>query len=181
MPSLSTLFSSSPKKRPESSAQKAPRRPSSANGPKSSSSSNTASRQRPPYPSISSHQSYNKYPDLNKKRPSRHNSAYEEVHPLNLPPAERERRRSAMSTGSAGPPSPVEAPYSDPNGTVEHPQTNDEKIPTPPPHKSSPPPSQPSLNPEEYKVLGNKYFKARDYPKAIDEYSKGEHLAITPH
>ena len=42
------------------------------------------------------------YPDLSNQRHSRYASpspSTADIHPLNLPPAERERRRSAMSTG----------------------------------------------------------------------------------
>ena len=52
--------------------------------------------------------------------------------------------------------------------------TNGDSSPVPPPHQT-PPPSlpKPSHDPEECKALGNKYFKAKDYTKAIAEYTKG--------
>lgn len=53
--------------------------------------------------------------------------------------------------------------------------TNGMSSPIPPPHaerpKSSPPP-KPSVDAEACKALGNKYFVAKDYTKAIKEYTK---------
>jgi DnaJ family protein C protein 7 len=46
----------------------------------------------------------------------------------------------------------------------------DERSPTPPPHKVTPPPR---VDPEACKAAGNKFFKAKDYEKAIAEYTKG--------
>lgn len=51
--------------------------------------------------------------------------------------------------------------------------TNGDKVPSPPPHRAPSPPSRPAFDPEECKALGNKYFKAKDYTKAIAEYTKG--------
>ncbi|KAL1297002.1 hypothetical protein AAFC00_004597 [Neodothiora populina] len=51
------------------------------------------------------------------------------------------------------------------------PQTNGAAAPPPPPHGSSPPP-QPSVDAEAYKAAGNKFFKAREYEKAVQEYTK---------
>ena len=48
-----------------------------------------------------------------------------------------------------------------------------EGAPTPPPHKSSPPPETPEVDAEACKAAGNKFFKAREWQKAIQEYSKG--------
>ena len=48
--------------------------------------------------------------------------------------------------------------------------------PVPPPHKVStetPPVPKPSIDAEAWKAAGNKFFKMRDYEKAIREYSKG--------
>jgi DnaJ family protein C protein 7 len=88
---------------------------------------------------------------------------------------------------SPAPSSPVTAP--------EAPKTNgangDPDRPAPPPHrytKSPPPPTAnyaatteaaappvepPTIDAEEYKAAGNKFFKIKDYPAAIKEYSKG--------
>jgi DnaJ family protein C protein 7 len=70
------------------------------------------------------------------------------------------------------------------NGTTGEEETG----PAPPPHRyaTSPPPQSqatpqapsppapPAVDAEACKALGNKFFKAREYQKAIDEYSKGE-------
>ncbi len=71
------------------------------------------------------------------------------------------------------------------NGTIE------DEGPTPPPHKvptSPPPQSQPQPQPqpqpppkstvdaEACKAAGNKFFKAKDYDKAIKEYTKGRNI-----
>lgn len=53
------------------------------------------------------------------------------------------------------------------NGTVNG---SDERSPTPPPHKAPPPPK---VDPEACKAAGNKFFKAKDYERAIAEYTKG--------
>jgi DnaJ family protein C protein 7 len=47
-----------------------------------------------------------------------------------------------------------------------------ERSPTPPPHTICPTPPQP-VDAEAFKLAGNKYFKAGDYQKAIQEYTKG--------
>ena len=117
-----------------------------------------------------------------------------DVHPLNLPPEERERRRSAMpvpadtmdvdheDTDSSAASSPATAPpsaFPDANGETYDTEINSDASPIPPPHRSkpafSPPPiQQPALDGEACKTLGNKYFKNKDYVKAIAEYTKGE-------
>jgi DnaJ family protein C protein 7 len=35
------------------------------------------------------------------------------------------------------------------------------------------PAEPPTIDAEEYKAAGNKFFKIKDYPAAIKEYSKG--------
>ncbi|KAL8938046.1 MAG: hypothetical protein Q9216_004098 [Gyalolechia sp. 2 TL-2023] len=116
-----------------------------------------------------------------------------DTHPLNLPPDEREKRRSAMSALS-DPPTPMEvdrdedtssaastpppaAPntYPDANGASDDLDMERTTSPIPPPHRFMPttsPPPKPTLDPEACKVLGNKYFKNKDYVKAIAEYTK---------
>ena len=47
--------------------------------------------------------------------------------------------------------------------------------PVPPPHGEKPtssPPSKPSVDAEACKALGNKYFVAKDYTRAVQEYTK---------
>lgn len=100
-----------------------------------------------------------------------------DTHPLNLPPEERERRRSAMSTSSDSPgPYPTEddVEMGDMNGVNGYDDSNDDDTPSPPPHKVPSPPPKPAFDPEACKATGNKYFKAKDYTKAIAEYTKGE-------
>jgi len=104
----------------------------------------------------------------------------EDTHPLNLPPDERERRFSAMSTSSDSPgayptddDTEMETPYlNNTNETNGH--TNRDSSPAPPPHKAPSPPPKPALDPEACKATGNKYFKAKDYTRAVVEYTKGE-------
>lgn len=127
-----------------------------------------------------------------------------DTHPLNLPPDERERRRSAMESPgevsssmeaepqSRGPSRPSSPPPRSPGFFQEiNGGTNDDRngdsSPIPPPHgikTTSPPPlawsqppqqppQQPSVDAEACKSLGNKYFIAKDYKKAIKEYTKG--------
>lgn len=60
-------------------------------------------------------------------------------------------------------------------------KANGDSGPLPPPHGSNPttsPPPKPALDPEACKAVGNKYFKAKDYAKAIQEYSKA--LSVEP-
>jgi len=49
----------------------------------------------------------------------------------------------------------------------------EDEAPAPPPHKSSPPP-KPEVDAEACKAAGNKFFKAREWEKAIQEYTKGK-------
>ncbi|KAL8901463.1 MAG: hypothetical protein Q9207_005186 [Kuettlingeria erythrocarpa] len=125
-----------------------------------------------------------------------------DTHPLNLPPDEREKRRSAMSAQS-DPPTPMEvdqngdassaASTPPPTAPITYPDTDDAAddgdferttSPIPPPHRfippTSPPPAppKPSIDAEACKALGNKYFKNKDYLKAIAEYTKA--LAVEP-
>ena len=60
--------------------------------------------------------------------------------------------------------SPVTPTTNGVNGTAQ-----DAQIPTPPPHSSSPT----SPQADEFKVQGNKYFKDKEYQRAIQEYNKG--------
>lgn len=116
-----------------------------------------------------------------------------DTHPLNLPPEERERRISAMSMSDPPTPMdmdtdtpapeprsspPLEGPgaFPDKNGTDHANGADDVGSPVPPPHRTptSPPPvPKPTVDPEQFKAAGNKFFKAQDYDKAIKEYSKG--------
>lgn len=74
------------------------------------------------------------------------------------------------------PPPAPRRPSQETNGDNQDVNLNGDGSPVPPPHgvniKSSPPP-KPAIDPEACKALGNKYFKAQDYKKAIKEYTKG--------
>lgn len=73
----------------------------------------------------------------------------------------------ANSSKNAPEPSPEAAGEGTTNGVNGH----DERSPTPPPHRTPPPPK---VDPEACKAAGNKFFKAKDYERAIEEYSKGK-------
>jgi DnaJ homolog subfamily C member 7 len=118
-------------------------------------------------------------------------------HPLNLPPDELHRLsasmaaqegvRNSMDAENIGPfplqnadspttPSKA-APGSFPdnaNGAVNgvNCENGDEKSPTPPPHRV-PMIEKPTIDAEAAKAAGNKFFKAKDYSRAIAEYMKG--------
>jgi len=118
-----------------------------------------------------------------------------DLHPLNLPPdelrrlselARRESARSGMEvdgTAQQGVHSPVAASppatpssaapgaFPDTGGVTNGLHPPDEKSPSPPPHKV---PAKPPTDPEACKVAGNKFFRARDFSRAIAEYSKGK-------
>ncbi|KAL8777019.1 MAG: hypothetical protein Q9203_002979 [Teloschistes exilis] len=129
-------------------------------------------------------------------RSSSKNTSAADIHPLNLPPDEREKRRSAMSVPS-DPPTPMDIDqdgdtssaasspqsivYPDTNANVDDTDTEGPTSPVPPPHRFKPPtspPPAPALDPEACKVLGNKFFKNQDYVKAIAEYTKA--LSVEP-
>jgi DnaJ homolog subfamily C member 7 len=118
-------------------------------------------------------------------------------HPLNLPPdelrrlsavmaAQEEARKSVDMDTNVKEASPKNESPSTPLKTVPGSFHDDpvgasngingdygvEKSPTPPPHRV-PVPEKPVVNAEAAKAAGNKYFKAKDYVKAISEYSKG--------
>lgn len=142
--------------------------------------------------------------------PPRQSHSYDRnSHPLNLPPDEL-RRLSAVSMAAMGdPPTPMEmdnesstpsaVPSSSPPPSSEPPVpgsfpsqngVNGDTSPTPPPPKATPspstsqpeaPPPPPTVDPEVAKAAGNKHFKAKEYDKAIKEYTKGtpsRHVAM---
>jgi DnaJ homolog subfamily C member 7 len=133
-----------------------------------------------------------------KKKPKKD----QDSHPLNLPPdelrnlsaamAEAEENGSSMdidqpeqpsSPKKTSPPTKIfqNAPGAFPDSAANG-ETNsinghdDEKSPTPPPHKEPPPPP---VDAEACKAAGNKFFKAKDFARAIVEYTKGTHLSYT--
>lgn len=106
-------------------------------------------------------------------------------HPLNLPPdelhrrltvmaaAREEMRSSSMDIDQESPSSPhVPVPHASQQQKPVHNGANhgnSERSPTPPPHRSSPS----VTDGESFKLAGNKFFKAGDYNRAIQEYNKG--------
>ncbi|KAE8451233.1 hypothetical protein EG329_004397 [Mollisiaceae sp. DMI_Dod_QoI] len=91
-------------------------------------------------------------------------------------------------------PGSFETPTSKPNGTngpVNSPKEKEQEGPTPPPHKSNPTSPTPAPLPvvdeaEAFKAAGNKFYKAKEYKKAIEEYTKGkdtpiDQLPLLPH
>jgi DnaJ family protein C protein 7 len=169
----------------------------------SSSSKSTGSRAkeeniRPGQGSARSSRSFQKSIPHSPRHPYDPNS-----HPLNLPP-DQLRRLSALSSMSdpdrmdIDSESPVAAPTSPPpqpnlplpfesptpksngtNGPVNPPKDKDQEGPTPPPHKSNPTSPTPAPVPvvdeaEAFKAAGNKFYKAKEYKKAIEEYTKGK-------
>lgn len=125
----------------------------------------------------------------------RRKSDDDDQHPLNLPPEEL-RRLSALRTATMGSPreetaepmqestpAPQQAPGAFPqaNGNGVNGDQSEESGPAPPPHRSaSSSPAQspevaqgPPVDAEACKEAGNKFFKAKQYDKAIEEYTKG--------
>ncbi|KAJ9152076.1 DnaJ subfamily C member 7-like protein [Pleurostoma richardsiae] len=74
-----------------------------------------------------------------------------------------------------GAPAPAPAPAASPSAA-----NNDatEDVPVPPPHKSSPssPVPSPAKEAEAFKNQGNKFFKERNYTRAIEEYTRAVDL-----
>lgn len=173
---------SSPTKSSSSSSSRSPKKSSRHD---SSRDTKSASRQ-----SRLSRQSTD--PGASSSSSSRRGSKYDpDTHPLNLPPEERKRfstlsrSSTAMSAndamdidrepvnGASGSPKPsAQANFSVPipNGTMHG------EPPAPPPHKSAPSSPAPSTvdEAEAFKAAGNKFFKEKDYRKAIEQYSNGK-------
>jgi DnaJ homolog subfamily C member 7 len=131
------------------------------------------------------------------KKDKRKEKDNRDSHPLNLPPDELRRLYAAMaaqegarssmdvdsnvqvsSPSAESPTTPLKvAPGAFPdnaNGTLNgvNGDRGDEKSPTPPPHRV-PMPEKPTIDAEAAKAAGNKFFKAKDYSRAIAEYTKG--------
>lgn len=142
---------------------------------------------------------------IKKLQKDRHNKKQkdQEDHPLNLTPERlrelldkmaREREdadRSSMEIDDAAKASSPATPSSPAPETTSAPgafpettngvngDTNEEESPKPPPHKVQPtpqPPPKPEVDAEACKAAGNKFFKAKDYTKAIAEYTKGRKI-----
>lgn len=82
----------------------------------------------------------------------------------------------AMPNGAPSSPAHAAMP-----GSFDIPSSNGNtngEAPAPPPHKSPPasPEAPPAPTPEDaeaFKTTGNKFYKAKEYRKAIEEYTKG--------
>ena len=83
--------------------------------------------------------------------------------------AEQDEELSPMDVDSD-----TSAPHQHINGVSDYDQIIRDGSPIPPPHKTPSPPPKPAYDPEACKAIGNKYFKAKDYTKAVQEYTKGE-------
>lgn len=139
-----------------------------------------------------------------KKKPDKKKN--QSTHPLNLPPEELRRLSARMARdekrNSAQMDVDVESSQSAQsgeaqadNGSSTHsqpetpaadktpgafPETNgdgreENKSPPPPPHRINSN-IQPKMDPEAAKAAGNKFFKAKDYGRAVVEYTKGMYL-----
>ncbi|KAI9846073.1 MAG: hypothetical protein M1837_004329 [Sclerophora amabilis] len=118
-----------------------------------------------------------------RARDSKHDP---DSHPLNLPPDELRRLSATMGDSTTPmdidqnePPSnPSSSPTSMTPGAFPATNgTNGDVSPAPPPHKvpTSPPaapPQRSTADAESFKAAGNKFFKAKDFDKAISEYTK---------
>lgn len=134
----------------------------------------------------------------NSRDKNRSSVDYSDTHPLNLPPEEREKRRSALiasekayATGGMSEShdgdqqqeqhqhmEEDESPMVGMSSPATSAAQSDEmdSSPMPPPHKSTPdtPPEENDNEElaESYKATGNKFFKAGDYKKAVTEYTR---------
>ena len=93
---------------------------------------------------------------------------------------DQEEEGPTSSLPSSPPPAISPAPTSGANGVNGVNGLNEDGSPIPPPHKvptspppQPPPPAKPTVDAEACKAAGNKFFKAKDYDKAIKEYTKG--------
>ena len=160
-------------------------------------SENDRLKHESPSPSthLEAHMRKSKKSEKKKAKPDKNS------HPLNLPPDQLRQLSAAMAEANANgdsmdvdelqvPTSPVKTsppvtPSQSAPGAFPDPTTNgdtngvnghDEKSPTPPPHKEPP---LPPVDAEACKAAGNKFFKAKDYPRAIMEYTKGTRKSNT--
>ena len=185
---------SSPKKKTEpdlkenksSSSRSSPRK-SSTKSPSTTTPTPTTSSSRSPTKSLRE-KDQTSYKKGSWSRSSKRTHYSPDIHPLNLPPDERDRRRSAMSSDGEQDDemqmdvdSDASGPYQHTNGLSDHEQMTSDPSPIPPPHKTPSPPPKPTYDPEVCKATGNKYFKAQDYTKAVQEYTKGERSIFSLH
>lgn len=99
-----------------------------------------------------------------------------------------------LASAPSSPPPVPPGSFQELNGGIHNDRINGDRIngdringdssPVPPPHRTnafSSPSPQPRIDPEACKLSGNKYFIAKDYPKAIAEYTKGRRGAHPNH
>ncbi|KIV80449.1 hypothetical protein PV11_07947 [Exophiala sideris] len=165
----------------------------STSAPPTAAATTTGAKFRPSSPMRKSKSPKKSDKDKEKKK-AKHDP---DTHPLNLPPdqlrqlqaqmarQEAEANRESMSVdrdlseanndssvpnGSSPPATPSQdAPGAFPEDTNGTTNGHEERSPTPPPHKEPP---APKVDPEACKAAGNKFFKAKDYERAIAEYTK---------
>lgn len=149
----------------------------------------------------------NKSRSSEKKKADKKKTKDIDEHPLNLPPEElrrlsarmaRDEKRSStqmdvdVDSESAQPDlgsqdsqpttpgdnTPGAFPTSEKlsNGDADSDTREQTKSPPPPLHRIN---IQPKMDPEAAKAAGNKFFKAKDYGRAVVEYSKGVHILQT--
>ena len=73
-------------------------------------------------------------------------------------------------------PTPIPAPSQNSPITNGVPNENEERSPTPPPHRSSPSQALSDDGGESFKLMGNRFYKLGDYNRAIEEYNKGQFI-----
>ena len=83
-------------------------------------------------------------------------------------------REPVVNGAASSPASSPQQPSAQTNFSVPIPDNTD--APAPPPHKSNPssPITTPEDDAEQYKAAGNRHFKEKNYPKAIEQYTKGQ-------
>lgn len=167
-----------------------PAKSSSSRSPKKSfrQSSHLDSRESKP-PSSPRHSRLSRHSTEPPSSSARRHKFDPDTHPLNLPSEEYKRlsalSQSAMSgrnsmeidgeptNGASSPPAHLSAQT---NFSVQIPNgTSHDEAPVPPPHKSNPssPVPSPQDEAEAFKTAGNHFFKAKNYAKAVEQYSKG--------
>lgn len=183
--------------------------PSSSRSPSKKSTRPASPAQREQTKSRNSRPSARQSSEQGSSSSSRRNKIEINTHPLNLPPEERKRLSAQYNMGSRSsldkmdldkdtpapppsspPPAQQQASFTLP---VNSPPTNgvkkgsgeeegDEPAPPPPAHRSNPSSPVPSdaEAAEAHKADGNKFFKQRDFSRAIAEYTSGM-LTITSH
>lgn len=87
--------------------------------------------------------------------------------------------KTGDETFQEAPSSPISSTPGSYFGTNGYHSQNSQEPPVPPPHQSPRSPDSRSaeqsvMHADQYKALGNKFFKAKQFDRAIEEYTKGE-------